>query len=63
MKYMSKIYTVNYARQCRNTAVIQAKTFDSEKNPFHLILNRKNNTVKIFSYINRYSNRLMYNTL
>lgn len=37
MKYMSKIYTVNYARQCRNTAVIQAKTFDSEKNPFHLI--------------------------
>lgn len=34
---MSKIYTVNYARQCRNTAVIQAKTFDSEKNPLHLI--------------------------
>lgn len=37
MKYMSKIYTVNYARQCSNTAVIQAKTFDSEKNPLHLI--------------------------
>lgn len=35
--YEQDKYTVNYARQCRNTAVIQAKTFDTEKNPLHLI--------------------------